>query len=60
MRQIKYVLQITVLLLLFVLSVTLLLQSYNIYLVGYQKLGGLIEHPSIESVEQDREKELEQ
>ena len=43
MRQVKHVLQITVVLFFFVVAVMVLLKSYNIYVRGYQQLGGLIE-----------------
>ena len=59
MRQMKYVLQITVLISFFVMSVIVLLQAYNLYIRGYQELGSMINHSSIVCIEQDCDEGLE-
>lgn len=56
MRQVKYIVQTTVLLFFFVAAVTVLLQVYGLYIRGYRQLGSMIEHPSVVSREQDGEK----
>jgi len=51
MRQMKMFLQMAVQLFFFIIAVTVLVQSYNIYVRGFRELGSLIEHTSIESRE---------
>lgn len=51
MKQMKMFLQTAVQLFFFIIAVMVLLRSYNIYVRGFQELGRLIEHPSIESRE---------
>jgi len=53
MREIKHVLQMTVVLLAFVFAVMVLLKSCKVFVQGYQMLGNKVEHPSIGIMEED-------
>ena len=59
MKPMKYVLQLAVLLFYFVVPAMVLLYSYRLYICGYQELGSRIEHPSVDIIVQEWEKETE-